>query len=327
MTDPIPIVADRAMVELYALVDQLAPTDLPVLVTGETGSGKELVANALHTRSPRANLRLVALNCAALHESLVESALFGHDKGAFSGAIATKQGLIEAASGSTLFLDEIGELTLPHQAKLLRVLETGRVTRLGDVHEREVDVRIVAATNRDLEAEVAAGRFRRDLLFRLAAATLILPPLRQRPVEVPVLATAFLDDACRSSAREVMRISEGAMEMLRGHAWPGNVRELKNLMRYLAATVTHRELLAGHVREQLVRSQPAITPAVEPSAMRFRPLAKEVRELEIARIKEALEATHGNITRAAQLVAVPMRTFFEKVNRLGLHPKRRRDDG
>jgi DNA-binding NtrC family response regulator len=300
---------------------------MPVLVTGETGAGKELVANALHERSHRARRPMLSLNSATLHEALVQSELFGHEKGAFSGAVATRTGFIEAASGSTLFLDEIGELSLAHQAKLLRVLETGRVTRLGDTHEREVDVRIVSATNRELEAEVTAGRFRRDLLFRLAAATLILPPLRQRPLELPVLATAFLEEACRSSAREFMRISDAAMEVLHGHAWPGNVRELKNLMRYLAATVPHHELLADHVREQLVRSKPASTPAGEPRTVRFRPLAEEVRELEMTRIREALEATDGNITRAAQLVAVPMRTFFEKVNRLGLHPKRRRDDG
>jgi two-component system response regulator AtoC len=322
------IVADPTVIRLYGLVERLAPVAIPVLITGETGCGKELIATALHTRSPRAAHRLISLNCAALHEMLVESELFGHERGAFSGAIATKPGLIEAASGSTLFLDEIGELTLPNQAKLLRVLESHRVTRVGDVREREVDVRVVAATNRDLEADVVAGRFRRDLYFRLSAATLYLPPLRDRPHELPLLASAFLDEACRRNGRSVMRISDPAMAVLLAHAWPGNVRELKNLMQYIAATLAVDELLASHVRERLARTRPAISaPDLTPSSTpRFRPLSDEVRELELTRIREALEATGGNQTRAAGLLAMPVRTFFEKAKHYGLTPKKKRYD-
>jgi DNA-binding NtrC family response regulator len=319
------IIADPIVVRLYALIERLAPAEIAVLISGETGCGKELVATALHTRSHRAKQRLISLNCAALHDTLVESELFGHAKGAFSGAIANRPGLIEAASGSTLFLDEVGELTLANQAKLLRVLESHRVTRVGDNREREVDVRIVAATNRDLDADVTAGRFRRDLYFRLSAATLYLPPLRQRPHELPLLATAFLEDACRLTGRRAMRVSEGAIRALMAHAWPGNVRELKNLMQYVAATLPVDELLADHVTERLGRLPPALAPRPAPTTTpQFRPLAQELRELEITRIREALAATRGNQTRAAGLLAMPVRTFFEKVKQYGLAPKKRR---
>jgi two-component system, NtrC family, response regulator AtoC len=324
------IVADPAVARLYALIERLAPVGLPVLITGETGCGKELVAMAIHARSTRAERPLISLNCAALHEALVESELFGHERGAFSGAIARRAGLIEAASGSTLFLDEIGELAPGIQAKLLRVLESHRVTRVGDVREREVDVRVVAATNRDLEADVAAGRFRRDLFFRLSAATLHLPPLRQRPRELPLLATAFLDDACRCSGRSLMQISDEAMAVLLAHSWPGNVRELKNLMQYVAAALAVDVLRADHLVGRLGRLRPEPTqstittvPGVPP---RFRPLADELRELEITRIRQAIEATGGNQTRAAGLLAMPVRTFFEKAKQYGLTPKRKRYD-
>jgi len=324
------IVADPTVARLYALIERLAPSGLPVLITGETGSGKELVATAIHARSSRASRPLISLNCAALHEALVESELFGHERGAFSGAIATRAGLIEAASGSTLFLDEVGELASAIQAKLLRVLESHRVTRVGDVRERDVDVRLVAATNRDLEADVAAGRFRRDLFFRLSAATLHMPPLRQRPRELPLLAAAFLDDACRRSGRTAMQISDEAMAVLLAHSWPGNVRELKNLMQYVAAALAVDVLRTDHLSERLGRLRPEPSPATTTpapgGAPQFRPLADELRELEITRIREAIAATGGNQTRAAGLLAMPVRTFFEKAKQYGLTPKRKRYD-
>jgi transcriptional regulator with GAF, ATPase, and Fis domain len=305
------------MVELYAMVDRLAHADLPVLISGETGCGKELVATALHTRSPRAKQRLFSLNCAVLHDSLVESELFGHTKGAFSGAIADRPGLLEAASGSTLFLDEVGELTLPNQAKLLRVLESHRVTRLGDTREREVDVRIVAATNRDLRAEARAGRFRTDLYFRLCAAELALPPLRHRPNELPLLATTFLKRACDRRGCADIRITDDAMAVLAAHDWPGNVRELKNLMDFFGATLADNELLAAHVMERVAPTSVSSEPR-GPARAPFRRLADEVRELEIRRIREALEATGGNHTGAARLIDMPPRTFFHKVKKYGI---------
>ena len=326
------IVADPAVIRLYALIDRLAPTDLPILITGETGCGKELAATAVHIRSPRGDRPLVSLNCAAIQETLVESELFGYEKGAFTGAASAKLGLIEAAHGSTLFLDEIGELSPTTQAKLLRVLETQRFTRIGDVRERTVDVRVVAATHRDLRAEVAAGRFRQDLYFRLSGATLQLPPLRERPRELALLAAAFLDEACARGRRSAMRITEGALRALRAHDWPGNVRELRNLMKYLAAAHPGGELTAEHVLERLdpTAGDPAAGAAPDEDAApasgpppTFRPLAEEIRELEIARIRAALDATSGNLTRAAALLSIPIRTFSEKVKLHGLTPKKR----
>jgi DNA-binding NtrC family response regulator/pSer/pThr/pTyr-binding forkhead associated (FHA) protein len=324
------IVADPAVARLYALIERLAPVDLPVLVTGETGCGKELAATAIHLMSRRRNKQMVSLNCAAIQDTLVESELFGHEKGAFSGAVAAKAGLIEAATGSTLFLDEVGELALSAQAKLLRVLETQRVTRVGDVREREVDVRIVAATHRDLEAQISDGKFRQDLYFRLSGATLHLPPLRERPRELPLLAAAFLDDACRKSGRGMMALSDAALVSLAAYPWPGNVRELKNLMQYIAAAHPESIVTADHVGERLDRAARAAAskPASDPPSPRaapgeFRPLADEVRELEIRRIREAIEATSGNQTRAASLLAMPVRTFFEKAKQYGLTPKKK----
>ncbi|HEY5935588.1 MAG TPA: sigma 54-interacting transcriptional regulator, partial [Kofleriaceae bacterium] len=255
--------------------------------------------------------------------------LFGHEKGAFSGAVATKSGLIEAASGSTLFLDEVGELSLATQAKLLRVLETGRMTRVGDVREREVDVRIVAATNRDLASEVESGRFRKDLYFRLTGAQLHLPPLRQRPRELPLLAATFLTDACTRARRSQMTISDGALAAMLAHPWPGNVRELKNLMHYVAAAFPDPVLTADHVAERLgpQRSEsapPRTDEAPNATETTFRPLAEEVRELESTRIRAALEATGGNQTRAAALLSIPIRTFFDKVKQYNLSPKAKR---
>jgi two-component system response regulator AtoC len=328
------VVADPAMVRLYGLVERLAPSSLPVLITGETGCGKEVIATAIHARSLRAAKPMTAINCAALHETLVESELFGHDKGSFTGAVAARGGLIEAASGSTLFLDEVGELAPAAQAKLLRVLESRRVTRIGEVRERVVDVRVIAATNRDIEAEVASGRFRRDLYYRMQVVTLHLPPLRERPSELALLAEGFLAEACQGNGRPRMEVSEGALAVLRVHAWPGNIRELKNLMQYLAATVTGTAVLAEHVMGQLGKAagfpgteahapETLAVPAVsrDPSGKRkrsFRALADELRELEITRIREALDETGGNQTHAAALLAIPVRTFFAKAKSYGL---------
>ncbi len=322
------IVADPAVTRLYALIERIARVDLPVLIIGETGCGKELAATAIHVRSPRRGRPMISLNCAALTETLVESELFGHEKGAFTGALAAKTGLLEAAHGSTLFLDEIGELSLTTQAKLLRVLENRRFTRVGDVHEREVDVRIVAATNRDLPADIEAGRFREDRYFRLSGAVLHVPSLRQRPREVPLLAAAFLDEACARAGRGPMRIGEPAMRALLAHAWPGNVRELRNLMQYAAAAFPDPELRPEHVADRLApRPRSSTNPlpsAAAPSSGAFRPLAEELRELELARLRAALEATGGNLTRAAALLSVPIRTFSEKVKQYGLSTGRRK---
>ena len=323
------IVADPGMVRLYALLDRLAPVDIPVLITGETGAGKDLVATAVHARSPRANKPLIVFNCAGLHEELVDHELFGHEHDEASGVTTTTAGLLETACGTTLVLDEVGELALGTQAKLLRVLESRRVSWADNLRGR--GVRIVATTHRDLEAEVAAGRFYGDLFFRLSVATLDLPPLRHRLSELPLLASAFLEDACRHSGRSVMRISQGAMAVLRAYSWPGNIRELKHMMQCVAAALAVDVLLAVHLSDQLGRLRPPWTPTprvaatVPASDFSFRPIADELRELEITRIREALEATSGNQTRAASLLAMPIRTFFAKAKQYGLTPRRKRD--
>jgi two-component system response regulator AtoC len=330
------LVADPAMITLYGQLELLAPSELSVMVLGETGTGKELAAHALHFWSKRRSKPLVTINCASLPEALAESELFGHERGAFSGAVQAKPGLLEAAGGGTVFLDEIGDMSLAVQAKLLRVLEARRVTRLGSIQERPIDIRVVAATHRNLVEEVKVGRFREDLFYRLGAAVVRVPPLRARLAEVPLLARTFLDQARRALGRPPLAFSSAATALLEGHTWPGNVRELKNVAEYLAATVMESAVTPVHIGERL-----AVTTAVErvmtpaapfsnaaegasrPPAGPSRtvdavPLADANRQFERERIETALAATRGNKTQAARLLGVPLRTFMEKVKRHGL---------
>ncbi len=315
------LLADPAMTRVFALLERLAVSSLPILVTGETGVGKENAAYAVHHWSKRPG-SFIAVNCAALGpESLVESELFGHDKGAFTGATAAKAGLFETASGGTVFLDEVGELPLAIQAKLLRVLENRTVTRLGETRERVVDVRLVAATNRALEDEVQAGRFRQDLYFRLGGAIVILPPLRDRRCEIPVLARQFLADACTRSGRAPMVINPAAMQVLLTYRWPGNVRELRNAMEYVLATAPDDVIEPTDLPERLVGVDAEVEPVpieapVAPGA--FRAISVELRELERRRMAEALAASGGVKTRAAQLIEMPIRTFTLKLKQYRL---------
>jgi two-component system response regulator AtoC len=312
------LVADPAMTRVYALLERIAASELPVLVTGETGTGKENAAYAVHHFSKRSG-PFIAVNCSALApESLVESELFGHDKGAFTGATSAKAGLFESAHGGTLFLDEAGELPLSIQAKLLRTLETKRITRLGEVRERAVDVRLVAATNRVLDIEVAEGRFRRDLYFRLTGATVILPPLRDRRCEIPILAHELLAAACVRAGRSPMMLTAPAMRVLLTHRWDGNVRELKNAMDYVVAAAPDEHVEPSDLPESLGGSTlppPASVSAelLTDVARTFLPIADEVRDLERRRMVEALAATKGNRTKAAALIDMPIRTFTHKL--------------
>ncbi len=322
------LVADPAMAQLYALLRRLAASELPVLVCGETGVGKENAAFAVHHWSPRASGPFVAVNCAALPEGLVESELFGHERGAFTGATTARTGLLESAQGGTVFLDEVGELPPSAQAKLLRALEARRITRVGEVRERPIDIRVVAATHRDLEAEVAAGRFREDLYFRLGAATVLLPPLRERPREVPMLARDFLARACRALGRSELELAAGTVLALSRHAWPGNVRELRNLMDYAAAAVTGSVVEPHHLPARMLSRKAAMAapPPPEPPAPSEAggsrgarvPLAQEIRELERRRMQEALDESEGVQTRAAAMIGMPIRTFSFKLKQLGL---------
>jgi two-component system response regulator AtoC len=312
------LVADPAMVHTYTQLERLAPSDLSVLITGETGSGKELAAAALRFWSRRSDKPLVTINCAALPDTLAESELFGYERGAFSGASVAKPGLLESAPGGTIFLDEIGDLSLLIQAKLLRVLEARRVTRLGSVTERAIDVRLVAATHRDLAAEVKAGRFREDLFYRLSVAVVRLPPLRARPRELPLLARRFLTEAARGLGKPPLTLTPAALERLRAHPFPGNVRELKNLMDYLAATVAGPSIGVEHLDPRLAPPEPAAeAPSPAPEGG-IRPLAEANREFERQSIVAALAAAGGNKTRAAKLLGVPLRTLMDKIKRHGL---------
>jgi DNA-binding NtrC family response regulator/pSer/pThr/pTyr-binding forkhead associated (FHA) protein len=318
------LVADPAMLRLYALIERLAASDLPVLVHGETGAGKELAARALHFWSRRRSARLVAVNCGALQETLAESELFGHERGAFTGAVAAKPGLLEAAQGGTVFFDEIGDLPLAIQVKLLRALDTGRVIRVGDVVERSIDVRVVAATHKNLEQEVAQGRFRQDLYFRLSGATLWLPPLRNRPRELALLARRFLGEARARLGRPAMQLSDEALRLLSSHPWPGNVRELENVMEFVAAAYDDAVIDAWQVAERLGQTSPVAErrdSAAAPPPSPFRSLDDEVRELERARILQALEAAGGNQRRAAQMIGMPLRTLVSKLTRYGLRQR------
>jgi two-component system, NtrC family, response regulator AtoC len=329
------LIADEAMARVYALLERVAAVDLPVLILGETGTGKELAAAAVHHFSARRDRPRVTFNCAALPDTLAESELFGHERGAFSGAIADKVGLLEAAHLGTVFLDEVGELSPTVQAKLLRVLETHSFNRVGSVAERTIDVRLVAASNRDLLAEVEAGRFRRDLYYRLSAATLWLPPLRDRRREIAILAEAFLEGARRAARRDPAALTEEAVRRLVACPWPGNVRELRNCIEFLAATVPGDLIDAASIERYLQRTPRAHedaaaaerataderTPAEPASAAdphRFRPIKEEVRELERARMLEALQAARGNQTMAAALIEMPLRTFVAKLKQYAI---------
>jgi len=217
-----------AMQEVFDRVRKVAPTDTTVLIQGESGTGKELVARALHDLSARREAPIVAVNCAAIPESLLESELFGHEKGAFTGAVASQRGLVEAADGGTLFLDEIGELPAAAQGRLLRVLQEGEIRRVGSPHARMVNVRLIAATHRNLQQRVSEGFFRADLYFRLHVMEIHLPPLRERQEDIEALALFLLDKTCRRLNRPAARFSDDALAAIRAHAWPGNVRELEN---------------------------------------------------------------------------------------------------
>jgi len=316
------VAAAPAMVQLYTVIRRLAKSDIPVLIHGETGSGKENAAYALHHWSPRHEQKMLTVNCAALPEQLIESELFGYERGAFSGADRPRAGLFEAANGGTLFLDEVGELSAQAQAKLLRAVESKRISRLGSSEEREIDVRLVAATNRSLESEIKTGRFRQDLFFRLSAATVAIPPLRSRPQDLLVLARRFLEQACAALGRPVPAIAPATLRLLGEHAWPGNVRELKNAMDYLAATVTEPVLEPGTLPRSIVpAAQPAAPSVASADAPALGDLYEEIRQLERRRIAEALEAASGVQVKAAELIGMPLRTFAGKVRLYGLSRK------
>jgi two-component system, NtrC family, response regulator AtoC len=299
--------AMRAALDIVVRVAEHATT---VLVTGESGTGKEVIAQAIHRASPRAHAAFIGVNCAAIPENLLESELFGHVRGSFTGASADKPGLFEQASGGTLLLDEIGELPLGLQAKLLRALQEGEIRRVGDQRTRKIDVRVLAATARDLATEVQAGRFREDLYYRVHVVTIHLPPLRERPEDVAPLAQLF---AARLAARfgSPLTLSPEALAWLEAQPWPGNVRELENAVER-AAVLSGKQVLGPEDFASAPRSRPAPVGARETS------LRSAVEAAERDAIQAALEACGGNRRDAATRLGISLRSLFYKLQRLGL---------
>ncbi len=308
------IVADPGMLNVYRLTKRAARTDTSVLVHGETGAGKEIVAGQIHRFSPRAKGPFVSLNCASLPLTLLESELFGHERGAFTGADKRKIGYIEAASGGTLFLDEIGELPAETQAKLLRVLEARRLSRVGGTAEVAVDVRVVSATHRDLKAEIAAGRFREDLYFRLCAFTIQLPPLRERPVEITLLADLFARECAARMSAPAPVISPEAARALSSYRWPGNVRELKNAIEHALVVTETDRIELGDLPESVRGGGGGAGPGASPSG----PMRARVDDTERRTIEEALAAEGGNQTRSAKRLGISRRGLIYKLHKHGL---------
>jgi two-component system response regulator AtoC len=306
------IAQSRAMREALEMVGRVADRPTTVLVTGESGTGKEVIARALHRASPRAARPFVAVNCAAIPESLIESELFGHVRGAFTGATADKSGLFEQADGSTLLLDEIGELPLALQPKLLRALQEGEIRRVGDARTRRVDVRVVAATARDLEAEVRAGRFREDLFYRLNVVTIRLPALRDRPEDIAPLARQFVAQLGHRFGR-VLTLAPEATAWLERQPWPGNVRQLENAIERAAV------LSDGGALEPADFASDRGSGVVGPGeGARTGTLRDAVESAERDAIRAALAAAGGNRRTAASRLGVSLRTLFYKMSKLGL---------
>ena len=304
------VLLDPAMVRLHELAERVARGRIPVLIVGETGSGKEVLAELVHRRSPRAAGPLVRINCAALAETLVESEVFGHEKGAFTGADRARRGLLEAADGGTVMFDEVGEMPRPIQAKLLRVLEEGAILPVGSTTPRKIDIRVIAATNRDLEHEVATGQFRSDLYFRLAGVVLEVPPLRERPSEVEALARAFFARAATASGRDGLRLGDAAIAALRRHPWPGNVRELRSAMERAALVAPGDVVGPEHIDLRMVGiGQPQSSPAIAAP-----PAPIDERQ----RILDALTECAGNQSRAAEMLGMPRRTLVKRLAEYGI---------
>jgi DNA-binding NtrC family response regulator len=301
------------MLEVYKLVARVAGSTATVLVTGESGTGKELVARAIHTHSPRARGAFVPVNCTALTESLLESELFGHARGAFTGAVVAKRGLFEMASGGTMFLDEIGDMGPKMQAQLLRTLQDGEVRPVGGTESIRVDVRIVCATNKDLEEEVKGGRFREDLYFRINVVTVRLPPLRERREDVPILVAHFLAKIARRERRDQAALSPEALRLLTAYAWPGNVRELENAIDRAVAVAKGNVILPSDLPPEVGGAGPLVT-GDGSGIIEDRP---SLAELERRYIALTLHESGGNKKKAAEKLGIDRRTLYRALERSG----------
>ncbi|MBG0790926.1 MAG: sigma-54-dependent Fis family transcriptional regulator [Desulfovibrionaceae bacterium] len=324
-----------ALAKVFKVLGKVAPTDSTVLVTGESGTGKELLVRALHRNSVRRSKPFVPINCGAIPKELLESELFGHEKGAFTHAIRTRPGRFELADGGTIFLDEIGEMDLSLQVKILRALQEKEIERVGGTVIKKVDVRVVAATNRDLEGEVAAGRFREDLFYRLNVIPLRLPPLRERGMDILLLAEHFLCGHCASKARKKLKICKKAQEMLLTYSWPGNVRELENFMERLSILCDGAEVAAGDLprkifedigEEPLTMVEDVLPPApacfawptLRDMDAKHMQLKEFLEAIEGRLLEEALGQADGVKNKAAELVGIKRTTLIEKLKKRNL---------
>jgi len=298
-----------AFLKIMQTVGQVAPMKSTVLLSGESGVGKELIADAIHHQSPRRIKPLVKLNCGALPEGLIESELFGHEKGAFTGAIQQRKGRFELADGGSIFLDEISEMPLPTQVKLLRVLQEGEFERVGGTQTLKGDVRIIAATNVDLEAAVAAGRFRKDLFYRLNVIHLTIPPLRERVEDIPLLALYFLDKFCLENNHPAMGFTTNAMLALKNYHWPGNIRELQNVVERAVALTSGNMVHLEDLPDEIRRHHPEDDKIVLPVGV-------TMEELERLAILQTLKKTHGDKELAARLLGIGLATLYRRLKEM-----------
>jgi len=307
------------MRKIYEIIRQTAPTKSNILISGESGTGKELVAKAIHYNSPRRNHPLLTVNCASIPESLLESELFGHTRGAFTGAYQSKRGVFELADQGSIFLDEISEMTPGLQAKLLRVIEDKSFRKVGGEQELKVDVRIIAATNRDIEKEIKTGRFREDLFYRLNVIHIHLPPLRERKEDIPILAQHFLEKYSAEMKKPIRKISKEAEEMLIKYHWPGNVRELENVIERAVSMEKTEAILPESITEK-VRCPENVLDLASSFQIPSQGinLEKTMENLERKMLKEALLQSRGNQTRAAELLGLSFRSFRYRIKKLGI---------
>jgi len=308
-----------AMRRLFQQVRQVAPTRATILIQGESGTGKELIARAIHQHSDRAHKSFVPVNCGALSPTLLESELFGHERGAFTSAIRQKPGRFELADGGTLFLDEVSETSLDFQVKLLRVIETGRFERVGGTETLSVDVRLVATTNKDLDAAVEQGRFRADLFYRLKVIHIVLPPLRERREDIPLLVQAFLHEFCQTHKKNLSRVHPAAMAVLEHHAWPGNVRQLRNVIEgaVIMAAAPDTKIGPQHLPTEIRQAVEGMAPTEPASEVRIR-IGTSLRDMERELLRATLAQTGGNRAKTARLLGVGRKTLYRKLEEYGL---------
>jgi DNA-binding NtrC family response regulator len=312
--------ASAAMRRVFEMAERVAPTDTTVLILGESGTGKDLLAQEIHERSPRAAKPFVAVNCAALPENLIESELFGYERGAFTGASQQRKGKFELASGGTIFLDEIGDMNPVTQAKVLRVLENRKIERLGGSHSIEVDVRVISATHCDLAAEISAGRFREDLYYRLRVVSLELPPLRAHKEDLALLTASILEQLGARHGRRA-RLNRETMELLRRYDWPGNVRELRNVLERTLVLASGEEITVADLPEEIRQGTGNIAGARISSGDSYLAEAdfrEAKRKFEIAYLKRKLEEHHWNVSKTAAEVGLHRQSLQEKLRELGI---------